>query len=93
VVRAAFDLVDHVLWLFIAIVIVQACCRGSRPTGRSRDLLNALTFPLLRPDPQGHAADRRHARPLAARVIVIAQILLMLLASAEAQVTGAFLCE
>jgi len=91
VVRAAFDLVEHVLWLFIAIVIVQAVLSWVAPDGPLSGLLNALTFPLLRPirkvlPPIGGTLD---LSPLV--VIVIGQILLMLLASAQAQVMSAFL--
>jgi YggT family protein len=90
-VRTAFELVDHVLWLFIAIVIVQAVLSWVAPDGPLSGLLNALTFPLLRPirkvlPPIGGTLD---LSPLV--VIVIAQILLMLLASAQAQVMSAFL--
>jgi len=91
VVRTMFELVDHVLWLFIAIVIVQAVLSWVAPDGPLSGLLNALTFPLLRPirkvlPPIGGTLD---LSPLV--VIVIAQILVMLLASAQAQVMSAFL--
>ena len=91
VVRTAFDLVDHVLWLFIVIVIVQAILSWVAPDGPLSGLLNALTFPLLRPirkviPPIGGTLD---LSPLV--FIVVAQILLMLLDSAQAQVTNAFI--
>jgi len=91
VVRTMFELVDHVLWLFIAIVIVQAVLSWVAPDGPLSGLLNALTFPLLRPirkvlPPIGGTLD---LSPLV--VIVIAQILVMLVASAQAQVMSAFL--
>jgi YggT family protein len=91
VVRTVFELVDHVLWLFIVIVIVQAILSWVAPDGPLSGLLNALTFPLLRPirkviPPIGGSLD---LSPLV--FIVAAQILLMLLGSAQAQVTGAFL--
>jgi YggT family protein len=91
VVRTVFELVDHVLWLFIVIVIVQAILSWVAPDGPLSGLLNALTFPLLRPirkviPPIGGSLD---LSPLV--FIVAAQILLMLLGNAQAQVTGAFL--
>lgn len=91
VVRTVFDLVEHVLWLFIVIVIVQAILSWVAPDGPLSGLLNALTFPLLRPirkviPPIGGTLD---LSPLV--FIVAAQIVLMLLASAQAQVTAAFL--
>ena len=89
--RTVFELIDHVLWLFIAIVIVQAVLSWVAPDGPLSGLLNALTFPLLRPirkvlPPIGGTLD---LSPLI--VIVLAQILLMLLANAQAQVMSAFL--
>jgi YggT family protein len=91
VVRTVFDLIEHVLWLFIVIVIVQAILSWVAPDGPLSGLLNALTFPLLRPirkviPPIGGTLD---LSPLV--FIVAAQILLMLLGSAQAQVTAAFL--
>ncbi len=89
--RTVFELVDHVLWLFIVIVLVQAVLSWVAPDGPLSGLLNALTFPLLRPirkvlPPIGGTLD---LSPLV--LIVVAQILLMLLANAQAQVMGAFL--
>lgn len=89
--RTVFELADHVLWLFIVIVLVQAVLSWVAPDGPLSGLLNALTFPLLRPirkviPPIGGTLD---LSPLI--VIVLAQILLMLLASAQAQVMSAFL--
>jgi YggT family protein len=91
VVRTVFDLIEHVLWLFIVIVIVQAILSWVAPDGPLSGLLNALTFPLLRPirrviPPIGGTLD---LSPLV--FIVAAQILLMLLGSAQAQITAAFL--
>ena len=91
VVRTLFELVNNVLWLFIVIVIVQAILSWVSPDGPLSGLLNALTFPLLRPirkviPPIGGTLD---LSPLV--FIVAAQILLMLLASAQVQVTSAFL--
>ena len=93
VLRAVFDLVEHVLWLFIVIVIVQAILSWVAPDGPLSGLLNALTFPLLRPirkviPPIGGTLD---LSPLV--FIVAAQILLMLLASAQGQITAAFLAR
>ena len=90
-VRTAFELVDHVLWLFIVIVLVQAVLSWVAPDGPLSGLLNALTFPILRPirkvlPPIGGTLD---LSPLV--VIVVGQILLMLLANAQAQVMSAFL--
>jgi YggT family protein len=90
-VRTAFEFVNNVLWLFIVIVIVQAVLSWVAPDGPLSDLLNALTFPLLRPirkviPPIGGTLD---LSPLV--FIVAAQILLMLLANAQVQVVGAFL--
>jgi len=90
-VRTVFELIDHVLWLFIVIVIVQAILSWVAPDGPLSGLLNALTFPLLRPirkvvPPIGGTLD---LSPLV--FIVVAQILLMLLASAQGQIMAAFL--
>jgi YggT family protein len=90
-VRTAFEFVNNVLWLFIVIVIVQAVLSWVAPDGPLSGLLNALTFPLLRPirkviPPIGGTLD---LSPLV--FIVAAQILLMLLANAQVQVVGAFL--
>jgi YggT family protein len=90
-VRTVFELISAVLWLFIVIVIVQAILSWVAPDGPLSGLLNALTFPLLRPirkviPPIGGTLD---LSPLV--FIVVAQILLMLLGSAEVQVTSAFL--
>jgi YggT family protein len=90
-VRTVFELISAVLWLFIVIVIVQAILSWVAPDGPLSGLLNALTFPLLRPirkviPPIGGTLD---LSPLV--FIVVAQILLMLLGSAELQVTSLFL--
>ena len=92
-VRTVFELVDHVLWLFIVIVIVQAILSWVAPDGPLSGLLNALTFPILRPIRKvipliGGTLD---LSPLV--FIVIAQVLLMLLASAQAQMMSAFLAR
>jgi YggT family protein len=90
-VRTVFELMSAVLWLFIVIVIVQAILSWVAPDGPLAGLLNALTFPFLRPvrkviPPIGGTLD---LSPLV--FIVAAQIVLMLLSSAQAQVTSAFL--
>jgi YggT family protein len=90
-VRTVFELISAVLWLFIVIVIVQAILSWVAPDGPLSGLLNALTFPMLRPirkviPPIGGTLD---LSPLV--FIVVAQILLMLLGNAEVQVTSAFL--
>lgn len=77
VVRTVFDLVEHVLWLFIVIVIVQAILSWVAPDGPLSGMLNALTFPFLRPlrrvvPPIGGTLD---LTPLI--LIVILQLILM----------------
>lgn len=80
-----------VLWLVVIVVIVQAILSWVAPDGPLSGLLNALTFPFLRPirrvlPPIGGALD---LSPLV--VIVIAQLLLMMLPYVEGQLTGMFL--
>ena len=92
-VRTVFELISAVLWLFIVIVIVQAILSWVAPDGPLSGLLNALTFPMLRPirkviPPIGGTLD---LSPLV--FIVIAQIVLMLVGNAEVQVTAAFLAR
>ena len=70
-------LVKAVLWLLIVVVLVQAILSWVAPDGPLSGLLNALTFPFLRPirkvlPPIGGTLD---LSPLV--VIVIAQLLLM----------------
>lgn len=84
-------LVRAVLWLVVIVVLVQAVLSWVAPDGPLSGLLNALTFPLLRPirrvlPPIGGSLD---LSPLV--VIVIAQILLMMLPWLEGSLTGAFL--
>ena len=72
-------LVKAVLWLLVAIVLVQAVLSWVAPDGPLSGLLNALTFPFLRPirrvlPPIGGTLD---LSPLV--VIVIAQVLLITL--------------
>lgn len=75
---AAIALVKAALWLLIVVVFVQAILSWVAPDGPLAGLLNALTFPFLRPvrrriPPLGGTLD---LSPLI--VIVIAQLLLML---------------
>lgn len=84
-------LVRAVLWLVVIVVLVQAVLSWVAPDGPLSGLLNALTFPLLRPirrvlPPIGGSLD---LSPLV--VIMIAQILLMMLPWLEGSLTGAFL--
>jgi YggT family protein len=78
-VRTAIELVRAALWILIIVVIVQAILSWVAPDGPLSGLLNALTFPFLRPirkvlPPIGGTLD---LSPLV--VIVIANILLMFL--------------
>lgn len=75
---AAIALVKAMLWLLIAVVFVQAILSWVAPDGPLAGLLNALTFPFLRPvrkfiPPLGGTLD---LSPLL--VIVLAQLALML---------------
>lgn len=84
-------LVRAVLWLIVIVVLVQAILSWVAPDGPLSGLLNALTFPLLRPirrilPPIGGTLD---LSPLV--VIVIAQLLLMTLPYVEGTLTGMFL--
>ena len=84
-------LLRAILWLLIVVVIVQAVLSWTAPDGPLSGLLNALTFPFLRPirrvlPPIGGALD---LSPLI--VIVIAQLLLMTLPYLEGSLTGLFL--
>ena len=84
-------LMRAVLWLVVIVVLVQAILSWVAPDGPLSGLLNALTFPLLRPirrviPPIGGSLD---LSPLV--VIVIAQLLLMMLPYFEGQLTGTFL--
>src|SRR5512143_493004 len=76
---ALIALVKAVIWLLIAVVLVQAVLSWAAPDGPLAGLLNALTFPFLRPvrrflPPIGGTLD---LSPLV--VIVLAQLLLMTL--------------
>lgn len=84
-------LVRAVLWLIVIVVLVQAILSWVAPDGPLSGLLNALTFPLLRPirrilPPIGGTLD---LSPLV--IIVIAQLLLMTLPYVEGTLTGMFL--
>jgi YggT family protein len=85
-------LVKAALWLLIVVVIVQAILSWVAPDGPLAGLLNALTFPFLRPirrvlPPIGGTLD---LSPLV--VIVIAQLLLITLVPwLETALTGLFL--
>ena len=76
-VATLIALVKAPLWLLLVVVIVQAILSWFAPDGPLSGLLNALTFPFLRPvrrilPPIGGTLD---LSPLV--VIVIAQVLLM----------------
>jgi YggT family protein len=84
-------LVKAALWLLIIVVLAQAILSWVAPDGPAAGLLNALTFPFLRPirrvlPPIGGALD---LSPLV--VIVIAQLLqITLVPAAESALTRAF---
>ena len=88
-VAALIALVKAALWLLIAVVFVQAILSWVAPDGPLAGLLNALTFPFLRPvrkmiPPLGGTLD---LSPLI--VIVAAQLALMLpVAWLETALTG-----
>jgi YggT family protein len=74
---ALIKLLETAIWLLIAVVIVQAVLSWVAPDGPLSGLLNALTFPFLRPirrliPPLGGTLD---LSPLI--VIVLAQIALL----------------
>ena len=85
-------LVKAMLWLLIVVVIVQAVLSWVAPDGPLAGLLNALTFPFLRPvrrvlPPIGGTLD---LSPLV--VIVVAQLLLITVVPwLETALTGLFL--
>ncbi len=75
---ALLELVKAVLWLLVFVVIVQAVLSWVAPDGPLAGLLNAMTFPFLRPlrrwiPPIGGALD---LTPLI--LIVILQLILIL---------------
>jgi len=85
-------LVKAMLWLLVVVVVVQAILSWAAPDGPLAGLLNALTFPFLRPirkvlPPIGGTLD---LSPLV--VIVVAQLLLITLVPwLETALTGLFL--
>jgi YggT family protein len=85
-------LIKAALWLLIVVVLVQAILSWVAPDGPLAGLLNALSFPFLRPvrkvlPPLGGTLD---LSPLV--VIVIAQLLLMTAVPyLESALTGLFL--
>jgi YggT family protein len=85
-------LVKATLWLLIVVVLAQAILSWVAPDGPVSGVLNALTFPFLRPirkvlPPIGGVLD---LSPLI--VIVVAQLLQMTLVPfLESSLTGAFL--
>ena len=85
-------LVKAALWLLVIVVLVQAILSWVAPDGPLSGLLNALTFPFLRPirrvlPPLGGTLD---LSPLV--VIVAAQLLLMTVVPyLESALTGFFL--
>jgi len=90
--QTVIALLKAMLWLLIVVVIVQAILSWVAPDGPLAGLLNALTFPFLRPirrvlPPIGGTLD---LSPLV--VIVIAQLLLITAVPwLEATVTALFL--
>ena len=88
---ALIALIKAALWLLIGVVFVQAILSWVAPDGPLAGLLNALTFPFLRPvrrlvPPLGGTLD---LSPLI--VIVLAQLVLILpVAWLEGALTGAF---
>ena len=91
-VAALVALAKAALWLLIVVVFVQAILSWVAPDGPLAGLLNALTFPFLRPvrrlvPPIGGTLD---LSPLI--VIVLAQLVLMLpVAWIEAALTRVFI--
>ncbi len=91
-VATVVALVKAALWLLIVVVIAQAVLSWVAPDGPLSGLLNALTFPFLRPirrvlPPIGGVLD---LSPLV--VIVIAQLVQMTAVTwLEAALTGLFL--
>ena len=88
---ALIALIRAALWLLIIVVLIQALLSWFAPDGPLAGLLNALTFPFLRPvrrivPPIGGTLD---LSPLI--VIVVAQLVLMLPVTwLETQLTRAF---
>ena len=90
-VATVIALIRAILWLLIVVVIVQAVLSWVAPDGPLSGMLNALTFPFLRPirkvlPPIGGTLD---LSPLV--LIVIANLLLMALPYLEGLLTALFL--
>lgn len=91
-VAAVLALIRAALWLLIIVVLIQAIMSWFAPDGPLSGLLNALTFPFLRPvrrvvPPIGGTLD---LSPLI--VIVLAQLVLMLPVTwLESTLTRAFI--
>ena len=91
-VASLVELIKAALWLLIVVVFVQAILSWVAPDGPLAGLLNALTFPFLRPirrvmPPLGGTLD---LSPLI--VIVLAQLVLITLVPwLESSVTRLFL--
>ena len=91
-VAAVLALIRAALWLLIIVVLIQALLSWFAPDGPLAGLLNALTFPFLRPvrrivPPVGGTLD---LSPLI--VIVLAQLVLMLPVTwLESTLTRAFI--
>lgn len=91
-VAAVLALIRAALWLLIIVVLIQAIMSWFAPDGPLAGLLNALTFPFLRPvrrvvPPIGGTLD---LSPLI--VIVLAQLVLMLPVTwLESTLTRAFI--
>ncbi|MEP7327633.1 MAG: YggT family protein [Betaproteobacteria bacterium] len=90
-VATLIALLKACLWLLIVVVIIQAILSWAAPDGPLSGLLNALTFPFLRPirrvlPPIGGVLD---LSPLV--VIVVAQLLLMTVPWLQATLTSLFI--
>jgi YggT family protein len=92
-VATLIALIKAALWLLIVVVLVQALMSWFAPDGPLSGLLNALTFPFLRP-------IRRIIPPLRGTldlsplvVIVIAQLLLITVPYLETSLTSLFLAR
>lgn len=88
---AALELVKTAIWILILVVIVQAVLSWVAPDGPLAGLLNALTFPFLRPlrrfiPPLGGALD---LTPLI--LIVLLQLVLILPVAWLERMLGALL--
>ena len=57
---------EGALWLLIVVVFAQAILSWVAPDGPALGTAQRADVPLPAPDPPGHPAARRHARPVAA---------------------------